>query len=255
MTDIVIVEDEAVAAAHLKRLLAAEMPDARVTAVLQSIEECVEYFGPDADKGPKETTSLLFMDIHLADGPAFKIFEQVEIPCPIIFTTAYDQYALQAFRVNSIDYLLKPISQSDLHRALAKLERFNRADIAAFAASMQPREASYKSTFLIPCGGKLLPLRVDDIACICLDEGTTRVLMATDAPPVSLDTPLDTLMDRLDPDRFYRANRQYIVAHDSIREISVWPIGKLALTLNVATPTRIIVSKAKVPDFKKWYTK
>ncbi len=260
MKKIVIIEDEAVAAAHLKRLLADALPDGQVVAVLQSIAECVDYFGASGHADDSDTPcNLVFMDIHLADGAAFKVFERVEIPCPIIFTTAYDEYALEAFKVNSVDYLLKPISADDLKRALDKMRRLGVEDHkpsdAAFRTAniLQPRQ--YKSTFLIPMGGKLLPLKVDDIACICLDDGTTRALLTSGAPPLSMDTPLDAMMERLDPALFYRANRQYIVAHSAIKEISVWPIGKLALTLTVPTPERIIVSKAKVPEFKKWYTK
>ena len=254
MRKIVIVEDEAVAASHLRRLLAEVLPDAEVVAVLQSIAECVEYFGAT----PPPKPALVMMDIHLADGSAFKVFERVAIDCPIVFTTAYDEYALEAFRVNSIDYLLKPISKSDLQHAIDKLGNLSDGKWSKSNPSKIPADTrlsgGYKSTFLIPMGGKLLPLHVDDIACICLDEGTTRVLLASGTPPVSIDTPLDAMMERLDPDRFYRANRQYIVAREAIREISIWPIGKLALTLTVPTPMRIIVSKAKVSEFKRWYT-
>ncbi len=254
MRNIVIVEDEAVAAAHLQRLLADVMPDARVSAVLQSIAECVEYFGTPSNL---QHDTIVFMDIHLADGPAFRIFERVDIPCPIIFTTAYDQYALDAFKVNSVDYLLKPISSADLQRAISKLDRLeggSQFDVASLVESLSQRQSTYKRTFLVPMGDKLVPLRVDDIACIYVDEGITRVLMADGAPSMSLDEPLDAIMERLDPSFFFRANRQYIVAHSAISEISLWPIGKLALTLTVATPQRIIVSKARVPEFKSWYT-
>lgn len=254
MKKIVIVEDETVAAAHLKRMLAEVLPDAEVVAVLQSIEECVEFFSHSHDNASaNDDISLVFMDIHLADGPAFKIFERVDIPYPIVFTTAYDEYALQAFKVNSIDYLLKPISANDLRHAVEKLHRLNPDNLRPL--SQLASQPVFKSTFLIPMGGRLLPLHVDDIGCICLDEGTTRAILTSGAPPVSLDTPLDAMMERLDPDRFYRANRQYIVSRNAIHEISVWPIGKLALTLTVPTPTRIIVSKAKVPEFKRWYTR
>lgn len=252
MRKIVIIEDEAVAAAHLGRLLTEVVPDAKVAAVLQSIEESVEYFSQS------DTPDLVFMDIHLADGSAFRIFDRVEVPCPVVFTTAYDQYALEAFKVNSIDYLLKPIDADALRRAMDKLERLQgapRPDMASLAEALARPERTYKRTFLIPKADKLLPVRVDDVACICLDSGTTRILPFDDIPPISMDMPLDSIMERLDPSRFYRANRQYIVAYRAIKEISVWPIGKLVLTLTVTTPDRIVVSKAKVPEFKAWYTR
>ncbi len=254
MRNIIIVEDETIAADHLQRLLADVMPDAHVAAVLQSIAECVEFFGIPSNV---QRGTIVFMDIHLADGPAFRIFERVDIPCPIIFTTAYDQYALDAFKVNSVDYLLKPISSADLQRALSKIDRLeggSQLDLASLVESISLHQSTYKRTFLIPMGDKLVPLRVDDIACICVDDGITRVLMSNGAPSMSLDEPLDAIMERLDPSLFFRANRQYIVAHSAISEISLWPIGKLALTLSIDTPQRIIVSKARVPEFKSWYT-
>lgn len=253
MKHVVIIEDEAVAAQHLQRLLAEVLPDAHVDAVLQSIEESVEYFS--SCQPVSVSTHLVFMDIQLADGPAFRVFDQVEIPCPVIFTTAYDQYALEAFKVNSIDYLLKPIDKAKLQHALHKLQHL--VDSGAWRAenNIPPAPRTYKRTFLIPQADRLIPLPVDDIACFCLEEGVTRVFLSSGAPPVAMDTPLDSVMESLDPALFFRANRQYIVHHRAIKEINLWPIGKLALTLTVPTPGRIIVSKAKVPEFKQWYTK
>ena len=256
MRKIVIVEDEAVAAAHLQRLLAEVVPDATVDAVLQSIEETVEYFSH------AEAPDLVFMDIHLADGPAFRIFDHVEIPCPVVFTTAYDQYALEAFKVNSIDYLLKPIDKCDLQRAIDKYDRliasrdFDAASLAATVSrlSMLGAKPTYKRTFLIPMGERLIPLAVDTVACFCIKDGIA-VALVDDGRSMALDAHLDTIMEQLDPDLFFRANRQYIVAYHAIKEINVWPIGKLALTLTVATPERVVVSKARVPEFERWYTK
>ena len=271
MKEIIIIEDEAIAAQHLQRLLYELLPDIPVRAVLQSIEESVEYFQTihsSASGSLNANDVIVFMDIHLADGPAFRIFNQVEIPFPIIFTTAYNQYALEAFKVNSVDYLLKPIDKADLQHAIDKTNlltnsssHLNNSELAAAIASalgnksLLSRQSNYKHTFLIPVAEKLLPLKVDDIACICLDGGTSRILLCNSGQSMSIDTPLDTLMEQLNPNLFFRANRQFIVAHRAIKEISLWPIGKLALTLVVPTPERIIVSKAKVPDFKKWYTK
>lgn len=253
MKQIVIIEDEAVAAQHLQRLLAEVMPDAHIDAVLQSIEETVEYF-LQHNTSHKTTSQLVFMDIHLADGPAFRIFDRVEISCPIIFTTAYDQYALQAFKVNSIDYLLKPIDKEKLRHALDKLEHLveNGGWKATDPKLLEPQ--TYKRTFLIPQSNRLVPLPVDNIACFCLDGGITRALLSTGEAAVAMDIALDTVMEELDPSLFFRANRQYIVHHDAIKVINLWPIGKLALTLNISTPDRIIVSKARVREFKRWYT-
>lgn len=272
MKGIIIIEDEAIAAQHLQRLLEEVMPGVPVFAILQSIEESVEYFKSTqfSSSEPKRLNDVLvFMDIHLADGSAFRIFKQVEIPYPIIFTTAYNQYALEAFKVNSVDYLLKPINKEDLQHAIEKMERLTKGNEAALNnkelataiisalgnQNLLSEPANYKHTFLIPVAERLVPLKADDIACIFLDGGTTKVLLYDGGRSVAIDMPLDTMMEQLNPDLFYRANRQYIVAHRAVKEISIWPIGKLALTLVVPTPERIIVSKAKVPEFKKWYTK
>ena len=256
MKNIVIIEDEAIAAVHLQRLLAQAVPDASVLAVLQSIEEAVDYFKNSQSTVP----DVVFMDIHLADGPAFRIFDQVDIASPIIFTTAYDQYALQAFKVNSIDYLLKPIALDDLQRALDKQQRLANVphpaspDLQSLLSALRLPASGLKS-LLIPIADKLVPLRADNIACACIHDGTTRIFLLDGAAPLSVDTPLDTLAQQLDPDLFFRANRQYLVNHRAIKEIALWPIGKLAVTLAVDTPDRIVVSKAKVPEFKQWFTK
>lgn len=247
MKHILIIEDESIAAQHLERTLHDVIPDAQVDSILQSIEESVEYFKGGAHP------DLVFLDIHLADGLSFRIFDSISIDCPIVFTTAYDQYALQAFKVNSIDYLLKPIGLDDLRRALDKLENLTSPPppipIAALASSLK----HYRSHFLIPHLDKLVPVEISQIACLYIEDKLTRAILLG-GQQHTIDKPLDLIMEQLDPDLFFRANRQYIVAHRAIKEISVWPIGKLALTLAVPTPDRIIISKARVPEFKTWYT-
>ena len=253
MKNILIIEDEIVAAQHLQRTLAQISPQFHVLAIIQSIEESIEYFKHFDAPTTTPYPDLCFMDIHLADGLAFHIFDQVEITCPIIFTTAYDQYALQAFKVNSIDYLLKPIGQDDLRRALNKLDSLTTppppVPVAALASSLK----HYRSHFLIPVLDKLVPIEISQIACLYIEDKLTRAILLS-GQQHTIDKPLDLIMEQLDPALFFRANRQYIVAHRAIKEISVWPIGKLALTLAVPTPDRIIISKARVPDFKTWYT-
>ena len=246
--NIIIIEDEEIAVRNLQRLLAEELPDATVTAILPSIEESVEYLQQ------QPAPDLVFMDVHLADGLSFRIFDTVEIGCPIIFTTAYDQYALDAFRVNGIDYLLKPISRGDLHHAIQKLSSLSGNAQQTSVGKLLSQQVSYKSHFLIPVRDKLIPIDVKQIACLYLEDKITRAILF-DGRQQIFDRPLDVIMEQLNPDLFFRANRQYIVAHSAIQEISIWPISKLALTLSVQTPDRIIVSKARVPEFKQWYTK
>lgn len=246
---ILIIEDELVAAQQLQRLLLEHASDTQVLAVLQSIEESVEYFQehPSPD--------IAFMDIHLADGSSFNIFSQVQITCPIIFTTAYDQYALQAFKVNCIDYLLKPINPTDLQRALDKyhhITNHQQPDLTPLIQMMKQQYQQYQTYFLIPTGDRLTPLAVADIAFIWLDNKVARIVTNSNQS-YALDKPLDTIMEQLNPQHFYRVNRQYVVAHSAIREIGFWLLGKLKLTLIVPTPESIIVPKAKVPEFKEWY--
>lgn len=247
-----IIEDEQIAAQNLRRMLADVDPDIKVTGVLQSVEESVEHFSHDND------TELVFMDIHLADGLAFGIFEQVNIECPIIFTTAYDQYALDAFKVNSIDYLLKPIDREALHRAVDKLrrlegQRVSDDSIASMMAMMRQQNKKYKSYFLIPVRDKLVPLDLSRVAYFYLNDKTTHAV-EYDGSEHTFDRPLDSIMEQLNPDSFFRANRQYIVAHSAIDGISVWPLSKLHISLSVPTPEKIIVSRARASEFKEWYT-
>lgn len=251
---VIIVEDEYFTATGLQALLTEIDPGIEVLTILQSVSECVEWFGshPEPD--------LAFMDIHLADGPVFSLFERIEVFCPIIFTTAYEEYALKAFEVNSIDYLLKPIKQTDLRRALDKVKRFGRSEqkvdnqalMAKIMQALNESQLSYKSHFLIPWGDKLIPISVSKIAYI-RSESKASVVVTTDKKEYFVDLSLDKIIQELNPKRFFRANRQYIVAHSAIQSMSVWFGGKLTVTLAIETPEKVIVSKAKNKEFKEWY--
>lgn len=249
----VIVEDEQVAAQNLMRLIQQTDPDIQVIVVLQSVEESVEWFSlhPNPD--------LVFMDIHLADGSAFSIFEKVQITSPVIFTTAYDEYALKAFEVNSIDYLLKPINSKNLERAIAKfrnqktVKNDNAEIIAHMIATFKQTKEIYKSHFLIPHKDKYIPLAIDKVACF-YTENKMVTIMTLDGETFKIDSSLEDILIQVDPSRFFRANRQYIVAHKAIKDISVWFGSKLSINLNVAVSEKIIVSKARVAEFKSWYT-
>lgn len=248
----VVVEDEHVAAQSLQRLIAQEDESIEVIAILQSVEEAVDWFSVNP------APDLTFMDIHLADGSSFSIFEQTEVNCPVIFTTAYDEYSLKAFEVNSIDYLLKPINKKDLGRALTKLKNLtsqneNKDQLANLLASLRQDHPSYKSHFLIPYKDKLLPLAIDKIAYI-ISEYKMAKIITLDKNSYVLDSSLDELARQLDPDLFFRANRQYILAHRAINDLSIWFNGKLSVNLSVPTPERIIVSRARAADFKTWFT-
>lgn len=250
----VIVEDERAAVRNLTALLTDVTPEMEVIAVLDSISESVEWF--EEHKSP----DLVFMDIHLADGSAFEIFRHIEIVCPVIFTTAYDEYALKAFKVNSVDYLLKPIGAEDVRNALKKLELFRTAtgepesgeDIQGLIRMLR-RQESYKTHFLVPQkGDKLLPLSVESVYYFYINEGIVKaVTMEGKEYPVSHT--LDEIADSLNPIRFFRVNRQYLIARKAIKDIDLWFNGRLSVNLIVPVPEKILISRVRVAEFKEWF--
>lgn len=252
---IVIIEDEKLPAQALEKIIREIVPGVEILAILQTIEESVEWFSAHP------TPDLAFMDIHLADGSSFLIFEQVQIKCPIIFTTAYDEYALKAFEVNSVDYLLKPINKAHVERALEKLKTitstgFNlseHADIINKLASSVMQKPSYKSSILISVKDLLVPLPVKDIAYIYIDNKMVKAVRF-DEKSLALDSTLDELEKQLDPHDFYRANRQYIVARAAVKNIAIWFGNRMAINLTVPTPERILVSRTNVRELKQWIT-
>ena len=250
----VIVEDELIAAQNLQRVIGQVADDIQVIAVLQSVEESVEWFSLNP------APDLVFMDIHLADGSSFGIFEKIQITTPVIFTTAYDEYALKAFEVNSIDYLLKPINVRNFERAITKYRNLvqdkntNTDAISNLLATFNKEKDAYKSHFLIPHKDKLIPLPVERIACFYIENKMAKII-TTDNETFYMDSPLEDLYLQLDPSEFFRANRQYIVSHKAIKDISIWFGSKLSINLIVSVPEKIIVSKARVSEFKTWYTK
>ena len=249
----VIVEDEIVAAANLQRLITQVNGNIEIVAVLKSIEESVEWFS--ANPGP----GLVFMDIHLSDGSSFSIFEKVKIEAPVIFTTAYDEYALKAFEVNSIDYLLKPINIQHLERAIEKFSRLNETKnrhnelIDNMLSVFRKEKMVYKSNFLIPHKDKHIPLSVNNIAYI-FSENKIAKIVTFDNRTFHEHRSLDEIQQQIDPSKFFRANRQFIVSHQAIKDISAWFDSKLSVNLLVGTPEKIIVSRMRVPEFKDWYT-
>lgn len=253
MIKAIIIEDEKIAAESLKQTIMQVEPDIKVLNVIQTIEDSVKYLQSNTQP------DLIFMDIHLADGSSFVIFDRVKVQCPIIFTTAYDEFALKAFEVNSIDYLLKPIIKEDLERAINKFRNFstktyNYTEIFRnFAPQNKDEERQYKSYFLVPERDKLIPLSSSDIAYIYIDEKITKVITKENKAHYFSQN-LDELMQQLDSRKFFRANRQYIVSHNAIKDITLWFGNKISLNLTVPTPEKIIVSKARVSEFKTWFS-
>ncbi|MEI6139864.1 MAG: LytTR family DNA-binding domain-containing protein [Mariniphaga sp.] len=246
----IIIEDEQLAVRNLETILN-ELGGFKILAAIDSIEEAVEWFSCHSQP------DIVFMDIHLADGSAFEIFKKVLITCPIIFTTAYDEYALKAFKVNSVDYLLKPINKEDVNKALDKLktlvsERNEKQGLQDLIA-LYKKGSSYKTHFLVPVkGDKLIPLQSADIAYIFLDASLVKAFTYGDKSYV-LDITLDELTKMLDPQLFFRANRQFIIARNAIKDIDLWFNSRLSVNLKVSVGEKILVSKARIPEFKSWF--
>jgi two-component system LytT family response regulator len=246
----IIIEDEQLAVRNLETILN-ELGGFKIVATIDSIEETIEWFSCHAQP------DIVFMDIHLADGSAFEIFKKVSITCPIVFTTAYDEYALKAFKVNSVDYLLKPIDKEDVRKALDKLktlfsERNEKPGLQELIA-LYKKGPTYKSHFLVPAkGDKLVPLHSADIAYVFLDASLVRAFTYGDKSYV-LDLTLDELTKMLDPQLFFRANRQFIIARNAIKDIDLWFNSRLSVNLKVQVGEKILVSKARIPEFKNWF--
>lgn len=251
--NVLIVEDETAAAANLKAILRSIDPACNITAVLESIEETVEYFR-DAES---TTPDIVFMDIHLADGESFRIFDSVDIASPIVFTTAYDEYALKAFKVNSIDYLLKPIKADDMRHAIEKFARLSgteRTDYKNKVDTMiETSKRESQRVFLVHYKDRIIPLDIDDVAYFYTsNEKVTASTYSGDR--YAIDRTLETLQTTLPDDEFFRANRQFIIARKAVKDIAVWFGSRLSLNLTVEIPEKIIISKARVPEFKQWLT-
>ncbi|HSO85850.1 MAG TPA: response regulator transcription factor [Draconibacterium sp.] len=245
----IIIEDEQLAARRLEKMILETDSSIEIVARLESVKESVEWFrnNPHPD--------LIFLDIHLEDGLSFSIFDQVKVNSPIIFTTAFDEYAIKAFKLKSIDYLLKPIIQDDLAKAITKFrdwgEKKQMVDIQELFSLMKGSEKSYRERFSVVVGQKLKSIDVKDIAYFFSNSGITFVAMQQKGQ-FSLDISLDNLMAEIDPKKFFRVNRQYIVSLQSIVNIHIFPKSRLKLELNPPVPEGVFVSLDKVVDFKKW---
>lgn len=248
-----IIEDEKAALRNLKAAMQEVDTDFDIVGETDSVTDTLEWFACHS------MPELVFMDIHLADGSAFGIFEQVDITCPIIFTTAYDEYALQAFRVNSIAYLLKPISSADLQMAIDKLKLLGGAKAEGTKTDFQAvmhalkREEGYKTHFLVPVkGDRFVPVSVDQISYFYISDGVVKAVLQSSETFIFQQT-LDELAELLNPRQFFRANRQYIIAHKAVVGVSLWFGGRMVLQLTPPTNEKVIISKARVPAFREWF--
>ena len=257
-----LVEDEELAVRKLRKLLQDVAPDLHVAGVTASIEDTVAWLESRRSAGQPEP-ELIFLDIELADGQSFEIFERTPVRSTVIFTTSYDEYALQAFKVNSIDYLLKPVQRDELQRSLRKYEELHaqRAsespalNIEKLLQQLQkqaPRE--YRQRFLVRQGQRMLSVETGDIAFFYTDERYS--FFCTHAGQKFLvDYTLDELADALDPTRFFRINRGMLVTHQAVDQIQSYFGNRLSLTFRPSFDKEALVSREKVSDFKTWMGK
>jgi two-component system, LytTR family, response regulator LytT len=249
---IVILEDERHAASRLEELVAETAPDATICAVLESVSEAREWFAAN-------TADLILADIHLSDTLSLELFTDSALTTPVIFTTAYDAYVLRAFKFNSVDYLLKPISKEELATALRKYRTQFEATgidtrIAIALQQMVKGKSASRSRFLVRRGERLIPVPVADTAFIRADDKLTYLYTRNDQQYL-LDENLDTLETQLDPDAFFRINRSYIASIDSIERVLAHLNGRLKVVIKNAKDDDIFVSKARANNFKTWLGK
>lgn len=247
---VLIVEDEQLAAERLERLLQKLEPKSSIVAKVDRVSaaiEAIETHQPD----------LIMLDIHLSDGSGFELFEHLTVQAPVIFTTAYDQYALEAFRVNSLDYLLKPVKKAELQRSLERYHELYaqthqvQENLAALLSSFQQEQPRYKKRLLISLGEKLKAIPTADIAYAYAQQKAVWLRLFNGAEYPVNDS-LKELADQLDPQQFFRINRQFMLNFDAITEMHQYPKGRVKLDLNPAPDNLAIVSVERAKAFRAW---
>ncbi|ELR69247.1 Two-component system response regulator [Fulvivirga imtechensis AK7] len=250
--DVLIIEDERPAATRLERLLKNHNNQINILNKIDSVKKAVQWL-----RLPGNQPQLIFMDIQLADGLSFEIFEHVDIEAPVIFTTAFDEYALKAFKVNSIDYLLKPVDEEELAGAFEKLERLALNHHPRINVMEQINEAmamltnKYKSRFVIKVGEHIKSIAVDDIQYF-FSRDKASFCCTFDAKNHLLDYSLEQIEAMVDPGRFFRINRQYLISLNAINDIISYSNSRLKIILNHCSDQGVIVSRDRVNDFKNW---
>lgn len=247
---ILLIEDEDAAARRLLKMVNELMPEAEIPASLDSIEATVEWL----NQNPQP--DLMLMDIHLADGSSFKIFEEVEVQCPVIFITAYDQYAVKAFKVNSIDYLLKPVKREELEQALQRFKKLHKTeapaiDYAKLVRELQGEKKDLQKRFLVKIGQSLKAVEPQNVAYIHSEHKIT-FLCTFDGHRYPVDHSLDKMEELLNPQQFFRINRQFLINVDAIDQMFSFSKGRVKLVLKPKPSEDTIVSVERSPVFREW---
>lgn len=251
--NVLIIEDEIPAQANLRRAIEKQFPDLTVVAIRSSVQGAVEWLGT-----PDNHADIIFMDVELEDGMCFDIFAQVEVKGKVIITTAYDNYAVKAFRINSIDYLLKPINPEQLAAAIERCRlalqttpqsTFDIEELRRVLTDNNPQ--NYKKRFVVKYGDRLSVIDIAQVAYIYAEDKSTH-LVTNENRRYILDSSLDTVSEQLDPQRFFRISRNCTVAVESIVGISKHPSNRLKVTLNPKPEFEAFVSRSRTTDFLSW---
>lgn len=244
---VLIVEDETAASKNLIKILEEIDSAIEIAGITESVKQTILWLqqNPSPD--------LILMDIHLSDGSAFTIFNSIRVEIPVIFVTAYDQYAIDAFKVNSIDYLLKPIDSNDLRFALDKFKKYNTNNLTHFINQLSQflPAGKYLSKILVPYNDSLIPVSVADISCFYTTNNSTRIYLKS-GKYYPYSKTLENIQGMLSPAKFFRANKQYIISKESVNNITIWPDSRLLITLTIEIPEQLFISKNKASDFKQW---
>lgn len=248
----VIIEDELPNIRRLEKLLYDSGTNVTVLAKLQAVKDAIKWFQDN------ESPDVIFMDIRLTDGLSFEIYNQVNITAPVVFTTAYDEYALQAFRVNGIDYLLKPIQKEDLQRSLARISQYmikpDYGVLLGMLAKMKSQQAVYRARFLVTYKDMLLPVNIDEIAYFG-SEFKNTFFVTHKGEKYFIEQTMEQVEQELNPDTFFRITRQYIVCTRAVKSIHNYFHGRLKLELQPGVNEEVVVSREKANSFKNWLNK
>lgn len=254
--NIVIIEDETSVAQNLSDLLYEINPEICILVVLETVKASIKWFEQN------QTPDIALFDIKIADGSSFEILEKVPLNFPIIFTTAYDEYALKAFKYNSIDYLLKPINKSDLEKAISKFKNLYTRDKAILHNNSKLLEAiheinkshhikKYRKSFLVNYRNQLIPLDTSGIAYFYLENQVTYCV-TFEHKTYHISSSLEKIQSQLNPSLFFRVNRQYLISKQSVKSADTYENRKLKLNVSPEPVSDVIISKIKVSSFKKW---
>lgn len=250
---VLIIEDEDLTAERLESLLLRYDSGIEILDKIPSVKEAVRWFQKHSS-----TVDLVFMDIHLEDDLCFRIFEQINLQVPIIFTTAFDEYMIKAFKVNSIDYLLKPVNAEGLAAAIEKFKamkrQFSRTDLDTLLEAIGQNKPEYKTRFMVTVGTRIKTIEMADIAYFFSEEKIT-FMVTKDNQRLPIDYSLDKLSTMINPEEYFRANRQFLISLPSIKNIHTYSQSKLKLELDPHPKTEVFIGKEKITPFKDWLDK